>query len=221
VAPEADHDLLGGPLLLDRRRVKFWQKIIFTLMAFLMVVFALGAGVTYIGCNKTSATVTPNDTVKKAAAKVRKNPDSPAARFALAVAWRTLGNAQEPGSTAESSAFEKSAAAFKKFLKLQTGKSLEAKKQRLDAALALVSIYTQLQDYYEVVQAYGFLTGMQPDNADNYILYGQAAEKAARNDVAILAYQKYLDLAPQGLYAKDVRNKLKQLEKQVTASPSP
>jgi tetratricopeptide (TPR) repeat protein len=208
-------------LLLDRRRVKFWQKIIFSVMALLMVVFALGAGVAYIGCNGSSGTVTPNDTVKKAATKVRKNPDSPAARFALAVAWRGLANTQTQGSDAETAALEKSAAAFQKYLDLQTGTSLEAKKQRLDAALALVSIYTQLQNYDKLVTAYGVLTELQPDNADNYISDGLAAANAGRTDLAILAYRKYLELAPQGLYAKDVRQKLKQLQKQATASPSP
>ena len=209
-------------MLLDRRRVKFWQKIIFTLMAFLMVIFALGTSVYYIGCNGSNGrAVTPNDTVKTAAAKVRKHPQSPAARLALAQAWLQLANAQTQGSSAESSALDNAASAYQKYIKLQSGSGLEAKRNRLDAAMALVSIYNRTQDYSKLVAAYGLLTELQPDNADNYISYGLAATNAGRTDLAILAYQKYLELAPKGLYAKDVKARLKKLQKQVSASPSP
>lgn len=208
-------------MLLDRRRVKFWQKIIFSVMAFLMVVFALGASVAYIGCNNSGTTVKPSDTVKKAAAQAKAHPTSLAARIALAQAWLQLARAQTQGSDAETSALNSAASAYEKYLKLQTGTSLAAKKQRLDAAMALVSIYTQLENWDKATVAYGVLTELQPDNADNYILYGEAAQKAGRDDIAILAYQKYLQLAPHGTYAKDVKVSLKKLQKQATASPSP
>jgi len=208
-------------LLLDRKRVKFWQKIIFSLMAFLMVIFAFGAGVAYIGCNNTKAQVTPSDRVKTAAARVKKRPDDPAARLNLATAWLQLANVQEQGSDAEAAALRNAARAYKNYMKLLQGNGEEVQQLRLDAALALVGIYTRLESWDDVSAAYGVLTELQPENADNFVLWGQAAENAGRPGVAILAYRKYLELAPEGLYAKDVRQKLKELEEEASASPAP
>jgi predicted TPR repeat methyltransferase len=68
---------------------------------------------------------------------------------------------------------------------------------------------------------YGRITELQPNNAENYLYYGQAAQNAGRSDIAILAYQRYLELAPDSPYAKDVKSLLDQLTGKASPSPTP
>ena len=46
---------------------------------------------------------------------------------------------------------------------------------------------------------------------DAYLIIGAAEQEARHNAAAKTAYQRYLDLAPKGPYAQDVRSSLKSL----------
>ncbi|MHB1413442.1 MAG: hypothetical protein ACYCXE_08845, partial [Thermoleophilia bacterium] len=50
------------------------------------------------------------------------------------------------------------------------------------------------------------------NNADAYVQLGLAAKAALQNQVAIQAWNKYLQLQPNGSYAADIKNQINQLE---------
>jgi tetratricopeptide (TPR) repeat protein len=206
-------------VLLDRKRVKFWQKIIFSFMALLMVGFGLtGILGSFPGCSGGPAPV--SDRIANLKKQLKASPADPTTLLALAQAYQQQGAQEVQGSEKQTSAFAAAALQYEEYLKtLQNSTSAADKQLRLDALASLAGIYSNLNEYDKLVNVYGRLTDLQPNNAENYLYYGQAAQSAGQTDIAILAYQKYLELAPDSPYAKDVKGLLDQLTGK--ASPSP
>ena len=94
----------------------------------------------------------------------------------------------------------------------------ETQVARIDNLQQLAAIYSQLQRYDDLTEVYSRLTELQPDNADNFVFYGIAAMNAGNDKVALLAFQRYLELAPEGQYVSEVNARITQLTR--TASPS-
>ena len=57
-----------------------------------------------------------------------------------------------------------------------------------------------------------------PRDAQMFAYWGQTAEQAGQRNQAILAYQRFLQLAPDDTLAPDIRNRLKDLAKQPAAT---
>ncbi|NBP86177.1 MAG: hypothetical protein EBU54_13675 [Mycobacteriaceae bacterium] len=64
------------------------------------------------------------------------------------------------------------------------------------------------------LSALGRYTSRHPNDAQAFLLWGQVAEQAGQIPQAILAYQRFVQLAPDDTLAPDVRTHLKQLAKQ-------
>ena len=54
---------------------------------------------------------------------------------------------------------------------------------------------------------------LAPDDDQAYVLLGAAYQSAGRSADAITAYERYLALAPDGKFARDVRSILKRLKR--------
>ena len=52
---------------------------------------------------------------------------------------------------------------------------------------------------------------IDPDASDAYVFIGSAEQNAGHSQLAKAAYQRYLQLAPRGRYAADLRAVLKSL----------
>jgi tetratricopeptide (TPR) repeat protein len=189
-------------VLLDRQRVKFWQKWVFGFMALIMAGFLVMIPLNRsLGCGGTdSATQTLDEEVTRLTVAVQKDPKNADLWRQLAEAYDSRGvpasdqtklNAQQRADLQQAAvAYEKAARLYGK------QKGPDAKAARVSALESLSSVYYALGEYDSVVGVYGRLTDLMPKSPDYYFFMGQAAEQAGDNGTAALAYTKYLELSP-------------------------
>jgi len=190
-------------VLLDRRRVKFWQRIVFGGMAVLMAAFLIFGysgvlnGCDFLGAEESVTDQIDTDIATYKAATVADPKD--------AEAWRSLGeayvlraNQQEPGSNAELSDWREGASAYERADKLLAKeKGATAKQQRLDNLLQLVSVYLYLEDYQLATGVYGRITSLKPKDAQSYFEMASVAISAGDTNTALLAFTKFIELDPE------------------------
>ncbi len=210
-------------MLLNRRKVKFWQKLIFGFMAVLMASFLIfGYSGVLSSCQKSGGALSPtkalDQQINQGLAAVKANPSAPTAWTALAENYQLRGSQETKGSAAQLGDWNNAAAAYKQAVKLyaaQKGKA--AVDARLATLQSLATVYLNAQDYAQGVKVWEELTSLRPDNADFFLNMGTAASSGGDTKTALLAFTRYLQLAPKSTYAAAV----KQWIAQNTATPSP
>ncbi|HTX69600.1 MAG TPA: tetratricopeptide repeat protein [Thermoleophilia bacterium] len=214
-------------MLLDRRKVKFWQKIVFGFMAFLMAAFLIvGYSGVLNGCTFFNSTKSATDQIQQTITTLK---NSVAASPADAAMWIKLGdnygylaNQQTAGSSAEAGYQRQATAAYKKadaILAKQKGKA--AKDQRLSMLQQLASEYVNLKDYQAATAVYGEITSLKPKDAQSYSEMALVAISAGDTNTALLAFSKYLELNPNAPDAAQVKAWIKQNTPKSTSTPSP
>ena len=214
-------------MLLDRRKVKFWQKIVFGFMAVLMAGFLIfGYSGVLNGCSffnsAQSATEQLQQTITTYKTAVASDPQDSASWVKLGDNYVLLANQQQQGSGAQTSYWEQAIAAYKEadaILAKQKGKA--AKEQRLNVLQQLVSTYLFLKDYQSATKVYGDITALKPKDAQSYFDMATVAINAGDTDTALLAFSKYLELDPNAPDAPQVKAWIEQNTPKSTASPSP
>jgi len=214
-------------VLLDRRKVKFWQKIVFGFMAVLMAGFLIfGYSGVLNGCSffnsAQSATEQLQQTITTYKTAVANDPQDSASWVKLGDNYVLLANQQQQGSGAQTSYWEQAIAAYKEadaILAKQKGKA--AKEQRLNVLQQLVSTYLFLKDYQSATKVYGDITALKPKDAQSYFDMATVAINAGDTDTALLAFSKYLELDPNAPDAPQVKAWIEQNTPKSTASPSP
>jgi tetratricopeptide (TPR) repeat protein len=214
-------------VLLDRRRVKFWQKIVFGFMAFLMAAFLIvGYSGVLNGCtffnSAQSAEQQLQDTITTYKQAVAKDPQDSASWVKLGDNYVLLANQQQQGSAAQQAYWEQAVSAYKKADKIlgeQKGKA--AKEQRLNVLQQLVSTYLFLQDYQNATTVYGEITTLKPKDAQSYFDMATVAINAGDTATALLAFNKYLELDPNSPDAPQVKAWIKQNTPKSTTTPTP
>jgi tetratricopeptide (TPR) repeat protein len=214
-------------VLLDRRKVKFWQKIVFGGMAFLMAAFlVVGYSGVLNGCtwfnDAQSAVADLDQQIAKYQAAVKTDPQD-------ATAWNNLGqqleyraNQEQQGSAAQQAYWVRAAEAYTqadKILAEQKGKA--AKATRLEVLSRLVDIQLFLQDYQAATGVYGKITGLKPKDAQAFFDMATVAINAGDTNTALLAFTKYLELDPQSPDAPQVKAWIEQNSPNSTPTPSP
>ncbi len=210
-------------MLLDRKRVKFWQKWVFGFMAVIMAAFLVMIPVQhYVGCGGGDTTTTAMEQIN---AEITKYKAQTAADPSNVVAWQSLAenyllraNQRAEGSKEQKGDWLLAVEAYTKadeLLAEQTGAGV--KQQRLDNLDNLASVYLSLQDYNGAIGVYQTITDLTPDDPDAYFNLGEVASQAGEKATALLAFSKFLELAPQSPYAQDVKDWMAQ----ATAKPSP
>lgn len=210
-------------MLLDRKRVKFWQKWIFLFMAILMASFLIfGYSGVLQGCtNRVGMTqANPYDRqVKDLGAKVKADPADGQALLALAQAYQTRAGTQTTGSGSQSSDYADAITSYERFLKLKkSDQGADPKANRITALESLAQLYVGVRDWGKVVDVYGRLTTIDPKKADYFYSMGVAAQQAGDTQQALLAFTRFLQLAPNAPEAATVKDWMKQ---QVQASSAP
>jgi tetratricopeptide (TPR) repeat protein len=200
-------------VLLDRRKVKFWQKIIFGFMAFLMAAFLVVGysgvlnGCTWFNSAQQDVTQQLGEQIAKDEAAVQADPKDVAAWTSLGSSYLERANMQAQGSGAQTADWEKSAAAYQRadeLLAKQKGRAI--KQQRLDVLQQLVSVHLFLQDYQSATSVYGEITGLRPKDAQSYFDLATVAINAGDTSTALLAFTKFLELDPQSPDAPAVKD---------------
>ena len=199
-------------MLLDRRRVKFWQRIVFGFMAFLMVLFLVGyAGFRFTGCGSTTPTANKlDDEIAALRKKVEALPDDLAARLALAEALRRRAGQEVEDQARRDEYLTAAAAAYRAYVKRVSktegtkAEVREAERQQVAALEELVRVYQALGDLEAVQQVYGQLTDLRPKDATYFYNMGRVAITAGDTNTALLAFARYLELEPDSEEAAQV-----------------
>jgi len=215
-------------MLLNRQRVKFWQRIIFGGMAVLMASFLIfGYSGVASGCSDNKGVSTGNSTidkrVKAAVASLAKSPQDPTSLLAAAQGYQAAGNVQSGLPTAkQTNDLTKALSYYDRYIALPDAKlGATASGLRFNALGLEAQIYTALVDYKSAVAAYRKMLKIEPHN---YVLYASIGRnEVAANDTAaaITAFETFLKRDPNSQYAALVKAQLAQLKAAASVSPSP
>jgi tetratricopeptide (TPR) repeat protein len=212
-------------MLLNRQRVKFWQRIIFGAMAVLMASFLIfGYSGVASGCSDKSGVSTGSSAidkqVKSAVVALSKSPNDPKALLGAAQGYQAAGYVQSglPSQT-QTNDLTKALGYYDRYIALSdTALGASAVGLRVAALQSEAQIYSELVDYKSAVTTYKKMLKLQPHNTLLYLQLGSNAAAAGDTAGAITAYQTFLKLEPHSQYAAKVKLALAQL--QISPSPS-
>mgnify|MGYP001088343485 CR=1 FL=1 len=199
-------------MLLDRKRINKWAKWV---ALFLAIVFAAGflfMGVGYGGAGfnlseiftsdkqVNVSTQTPEDKIAAFQATLAQNPEDMNALLGIATVY------QQNDQLVLAAAY--------------LSKALEVDPSQKDLYIRLANIYMNsgVADYSAAATVLNKATSVDPDNPDVYLKLGTAQNNLGRTEAALLAWQKYLQLAPDGEYAEIIREQVASLSKQPTTT---
>ena len=211
-------------MLLDRQRVKFWQKWVFGFMALIMAGFLVMIPLSNnMGCGgASSATEQLDKEIVKYQAAVKTDPKNVDAWRVLAENYALRANSQQPGSAAEQADLRLAAQNYEKAVKLLgKQKDAAAKQLRLDTLQQLVSVYISLREFQLATSAYGKITALRPRDAQSFFELASVAISAGDTTTALLAFTKYLKLDPNAPDAQTVKDWIAANSGQPTPTPSP
>ena len=211
-------------MLLDRKRVKFWQKWVFLGMAFVMVFFLfMYSGVT--GCNNSGNGQSSNiaekqlNNLKK---QLAKHPNDLGRIKDLADTYQIRANGDTAGSSAQIGDAQQAANYYESWLaKQKAQKGATARQARADVLRYLANAYITMNNWPKTNDAYDRLTQLYPNNPDYFEGWGQAALNAGENSAAVLAFDRYLVLVPHGGDSAAIRATIKRITSSPSPSPSP
>jgi tetratricopeptide (TPR) repeat protein len=219
-------------MLLNRKRVKFWQKIIFGFMAVLMAGFLIfGYSGVASSCNgaKTisSGSSAIDKQVKAAVATLAKDPTDTTALLSAAQGYQAAGMPQTTSdqtvaapTSSQTNDLTRALTYYDRYIKLPDSKlGATAAGQRFNALKNEAIIYNAMIDYNGAVGAVKRMLKLQPKNYDLYLTIASNEIQAGDTAAAITAYTTYLKLDPHSQYAARVKTALAGL--QGSASPSP
>ena len=214
-------------MLLNRSRVKFWQRIVFGGMAVLMAGFLIfGYSGVLNGCDflhsATSATKSLDQEIAAQQAAVQADPQSVDAWRSLAEQYVLRANQQPAGSAAQTSDWQQGAKAYVRANKLLAKKKgATAKQARLAILKELANVYLFQKDYQQATGVYGQITGLQPKDAQSYFDMATVAISAGDTNTALLAFTKFLELDPTSTDAPAVKDWIKQNSPSSSPTPTP
>jgi tetratricopeptide (TPR) repeat protein len=205
-------------VLLDRRRVKFWQKWVFGAMAVLMALWLVSIPIgRWVGCSGSTGSANAlDDEIAALQQQIAASPGDLEARLELAETLRRRANQQLQGSQQQVDDLNASAAAYEAYVKrLARTKGTkaelkEAERLQLAALEDLVAVYRTLNDFEQVTRVYGLLTDLRPNNAQYFYDMGRVSITAGDTNTALLAFARYLELAPDSDEAATVKQWLQE-----------
>jgi cytochrome c-type biogenesis protein CcmH/NrfG len=176
-------------VLLDQKRTRRTVQVvaILTSLAFGGVIIVV-LGLIFFGGGGASPAEQVLDDAK---ARVEAQPNNPDAWEELASAYS--GN-EQPAEAIDAAE-----------------KAVELAPNQLRRIQTLVSLQIRGGDNAAAVTTLQTFTQDNPQNAEAFLQLGQIAQQAGRTDLARLAYQRFLQLAPDDRLAEDVRAQLEEL----------
>lgn len=197
-------------MLLNRRRIDKWARwVAIGLAAVFALSFAfmgVGTGVdmnwsslwsdgssTDNGGRDTGDVQTPEDLIEGYEAELAANPDDYEALVGIATQYEAL---DQPDLAAEY---------------LQKAIAQRPEDGPLHQRLAAIYMHPATANYEEAAPVLNQLTSLEPTNAQAFLLLGVAQRELGNAEAAALAWNKYLELEPEGASADDVRLQMETL----------
>jgi cytochrome c-type biogenesis protein CcmH/NrfG len=202
-------------MMMNRERISFWVRLVaIVLAAFFLISFVfLGVG-TNISYNvfqlfgdqnqqrqQADQTPDPEEQISAAEKELEKDPKDPEKIKNLAALYYTSGRYDDALRV------------------LQKGRGVAPQDEEIPALIG--QIYSQEAQtakgekkkelLAEAGDAFAASAETDPDNADAYLLAGQAYDQAGQPADAIEYYNGYLDLEPKGENAKQVKDRISAL----------
>ncbi|HLA81489.1 MAG TPA: tetratricopeptide repeat protein [Thermoleophilia bacterium] len=208
--PQRDEEIT---LLLDRRRIKKWAKWIALFLAIVFGASFLFLGVGYGGGagfdlsslfkgddSSNTAEQTPDEKLAAYNETLKQNPNDITALLGAATLLQQANNY----------------AAAVVYLE----KAIAADPNQKDVYIRLANLYMSqdLSDYQAAATVLNKATAVDPNNPDVYLKLGSAQSSLGNTQAAILAWQKYLELAPNGEMAPVVQEQITKLSAKPTTT---
>lgn len=200
-------------MLLDRRRIRKWARWVALFLAIIFCVGAVGIGIgsgvggmnvlDAFSCadSNTTETTAFTDRISVLLATLAQNPKDVTTLQALASAY------------IDNEDFANAA----KYLEL----AIAADPTQRDIYFSLASIYTNsLYDYNSAVLVLNKAQAQFPNDPDVYLQLGLAQRSLGNTSAAILAWQRYLVLAPNGDQAQTIRDEIATMTANATTTTS-
>lgn len=213
-------------MLLDRRRIKKWAKWIALALAIVFALSFLFLGVGYGGagfdvsqvfrggCSEETATTEPETTEEKLnslLAAYDADPKNTTNMLAIATAYEELYKAGK----GEGVEYANYATAFLR-------NAIDVDPTLKDVYLRVARIYIDDIGSTEALQAAAEVlnkaTTVDPENPQVYLRLGIAQQKLNNKSAAVMAWQKYLELDPNGEMAEVVKTQIEQLTATTTTT---
>jgi tetratricopeptide (TPR) repeat protein len=202
-----------GTVLLDRRRVRFWQRWVFGAMAVLMALWLVSIPISrWVGCASSDQAVnTLDDEIATLRQRISASPGDLALRLELAESLRRRAGQAGQDAQEREDYLRASAEAYEAYIKRLAktkGTKAELKEaERLQVAALedLVVVYRTLNDFDSVKRAFGLLTDLRPNNASYFYDMGRSAISAGDTNTALLAFGRYLELEPDSEEAAQIK----------------
>jgi cytochrome c-type biogenesis protein CcmH/NrfG len=213
-------------MMMNRERIGFWVRLVAILLAAIFIIsfvfLCVGTNIQYnifdlfgnqYQPKQQNQTPGPEQQIATAEKDLKKDPKDPEKIKDLAYLYYTAGRYDDAIQT------------------LQKGQKVAPKDEEIPALLG--QIYSQqaqtasgkekekLED--KAADSFAASAEAQPDNAEAYLLAGQAYDQAGQPAEAIQYYNQYLDRAPQGEDAAKVKDRISALleGKESTSSAQP
>ena len=213
-------------MMMNRERLSFWVRLVAILLAAVFIISGVFLGIgTNVSYNlfalfgnqdqpqQQNQTPGPEQQIAAAEKELKQDPRDPENIKDLAYLYYTAGRYDDAIQV------------------LKDGQKAAPKDEEIPALLG--QIYSQQaqtasgkkQEELEIKAAEAFAASAeaQPDDAEAYLLAGQAYEQAGRPAEAIQYYNQYLDRAPKGQEADQVEERISALleGKESTGSAQP
>jgi cytochrome c-type biogenesis protein CcmH/NrfG len=213
-------------MMMNRERLGFWVRLVSILLAAIFIISFVFLGVgTNISYNifdlfgnqdqpkQQDQTPDPEKQIAAAEKDLKKDPKDPEKIKDLAYLYYTAGRYDDSIQV------------------LQEGQKAAPKDEEIPALLG--QIYSQQAQTAsgkkkeelegKAADAFAASAAAQPDNAEAYLLAGQAYDQAGQPAEAIQYYNQYLDRAPKGQEAAKVKDRISALleGKESTGSAQP
>jgi tetratricopeptide (TPR) repeat protein len=188
-------------MLLDRKKVKFWQRIIFGGMAFLMAAFlVVGYSGALSSCQSGGGILSSagdlDEEIEALEQRVAADPTDVVALGELGDAYMSRSSMQTDEQSRSDDLSAAVRAYERKVALLEEVEGPESRQARRDTLESLATIYLSLNDYDMAMNVYGQLTSLAPKNAQYFFDMGSIAITAGDTDRALLAFNRYLQLEP-------------------------
>lgn len=199
-------------MLLDRSRVKKWQKWVFGFMAVVMVGFLVMIPLSgNLACGGNSAEDEIAEDIAGYELALEADPKDVVALRGLADTYVVRANQQATGSDAQLADWHMAAELYEKAAAvLAKQKGTEARQEEAAMLEQLVDVHLFVGEYAEAAGVFAQITSLRPDDAQAYFDWANVAINAGDTKTAALAFKKYLELDPDSPEAAEVRDWIKQ-----------